>query len=174
MRKFAIFATTTAVALVVALLLPSTARADGSTVITVGPGQYDLTFTHPTGTVSVGGGTISARCTAFSVKGSPVYLTPRCTTRPIGCPTTAAFCSVVWNGAETAARGPVAFGGGVLWFGAISNFHFISPYNCPQPVTCGARFGFDVGPGTYGLSQVVNIASPNYVTVFNQVTVTIH
>src|SRR5439155_23860233 len=158
---------------VVALMLPmSSASADGTTVITAGPGQYTVGYSHPTGTISIGGGTISARCTAQSAKGSATLFTPRCATRTIYCPTTANSCSLIWNARESALRGPVQFGGGLLFISTgtvtITN---LSPYNCPQAFSCGLRwFVTGVAPGSYVLSQVVNVASPNYPNVFDQVT----
>jgi hypothetical protein len=177
MRRRLLVSAALAAAAVVAVLLPtSSASADGTTVVTIGPGQYTLGFTHPTGTISVGGGTISARCTAQADKGSAALQTPGCATRAIACPATATSCSVVWNGRESALRGPVAVNGLIVISGGWATSSYISPYNCPQQYSCGARLLFTgIPPGSVIQAGLENVAfSPNFPNVFNQVTLTVH
>ena len=154
----------------------SPANADGDTVITIGPSQYSGGFDHPTGTVSIGGGTISARCTAIAVKGSATFQTPACVTKKITCPATATICTMILNFRESALRGPVYVGAAlVLYSGAASYVSSIQAYNCPQAFSCGARQFYLVAAGTTLQSAVFNTAyAPNYPNVFNQVTLTVH
>ena len=177
MRKFVLLAITAIAGLVASMLLATSARADGNTVVTAGPGQYTLGFTHPTGTLSIGGGTTSARCTAAAAKGNAFLGTPRCTTRKITCPFTApSYCSVVVNMQDSALRGPVAFVGGASIGGGIipGSFTTISPYNCPQANVCTWKFGFSIHKfGTVQL-QILNITNDNYPIVFAQATSTAH
>jgi hypothetical protein len=175
MRKRILLAAASVAAMSVALLLPmSSASADGTTVITAGPSQYTLGFTHPTGTLTVSGGTISARCTAAAFKGSHVTATPRCTTRKVTCPITAVNgCAVVVNFQENALRGPVAFVAGSSVTG-FTGFATLSPYNCPQAFNCSWKFAVGLNPGGTIQSQILNILDPNYVTVFAQNTLTVN
>src|SRR4051794_30896872 len=109
MRKALLMAAVTAAAMIASLFAwASSASADGNTVLNLGPGQYTTDFSHPTGTLSVGGGTVSARCSSSAFKGNAVNNTPKCATRVITCPATSASCSVVVNAQENALRGPVA------------------------------------------------------------------
>jgi len=178
MRKRLLLSAVVAAATLVTMMLPmSPAHADGTTVLTIGPGQYTLGFTHPTGTISVGGGTISARCTAQSAKGRAALATPRCDTRPVVCPAFANSCSFIWNLRESALRGPVVVGGGLLFSSVPGGYTLtvLSPYNCPQPFTCGTRWLIDgVAPGSPVFSSAVNLANPNFPNVFSQVSLYIH
>jgi len=175
MRKRLLLSAALAAATLVALMMPSwSASADGSTVITLGPGQYSIGFTHPTGTLSIGGGTISARCTAQAVKGSALFGTPGCATRVITCPLTASSCSVVWNGRESALRGPVALNGPINISGGYSGWTYLNAYNCPQAYTCGARILITgIMPGATVQAALQNVGfNPNFPNVFNQITLT--
>src|SRR2546421_6662522 len=144
MRKFVLLAAAVSAATAAALFVgTSSANADGSTVFNLGPGQYSIGFTHPTGTISVSGGTISARCSASSLKGSAAFNTPQCVTRPIKCPVTATSCAVVANIRESALRGPVQVAGGLLFIGgSYTASAVVQPYNCPQAYSCGTRVPF--------------------------------
>jgi len=175
MRKHLLIVATAIAAMFVAVLVPTSAHADGSTVINLGPGQYNVGFTHPTGTVTIGGGTISARCTAAAAKGSSVLLTPQCTTKPIRCPVSSAGCAVVFALQESALRGPVAVSGNVLVTGGSGAFDAVlQPYSCPQPNTCGTRVRDLFTPGTTIQLTTFNIAvGPNFPIVFSQATLTV-
>ena len=175
MRKFVLIPAAVAAAMLLALLVPSPASADGTTVISIGPSQYTIGFQHPTGTISVGGGTISARCTAGSVKASAFYLTPQCVTRLIACPVTASSCSVVVNIHESALRGPVWVAGTLVLSGGYTSSTVLTPYNCPGAYSCGTRIRFDgLTPGeTLQLGTFNVIDAPNYATVFGQLTLTV-
>ena len=177
MRRRLLLAAAASAATIAALLVPaSSASADGSIVITAGPSQYTLAYTHPTGTITVSGGTISARCTAQSFKGSSFFKTPRCTTRKIFCPLTATSCSLAVNFQENAARGPVVFVAGVSIVGSNSGVTSTpEPYNCPGAVNCGWRFDIDtLAPGTSVQSQIVNLSNANYPNVFAQTELTVN
>jgi hypothetical protein len=151
------------------------AHADGTTVITSGPAEYTLGFTHPTGTLAVGGGTVSARCAAVSAKGSPVFATPRCTTRQVTCPVTATSCSLAVNFQENALRGPVAFVAGIAIAGGFGGVTTPQPYNCPGAYNCGWRLNIAfLAPGTIVQAQILNISSANFPSLFAQTTLTVH
>jgi len=172
MRKLALLAAATAAALIAALFVGSSANADGSTVITAGPNQYSAGFEHPTGTISVGGGTTSARCTATAFKGSNVTGTPKCVTKQISCPVTAPSCTIVWTAQENALRGPVAFGAGLLITGGVNGAAVLSPYSCPKPYSCSLKYAINVTPGSTLQAGVVNLTTPNYPSVFTQIQLT--
>lgn len=176
MRKRILLAAAAVAAMSVALMLPtSSAGADGTTVITAGPAQYTLGYTHPTGSVSIGGGTVSARCTAASFVGNSVLGTPRCTTRKVACPLTASFCSLAVNVQENALRGPVAFVAGYTIVGGASGFSTQEAYNCPGANNCGWRTAWAVvAPGSTVQSQVINFLKAGAVSVFSQTTFTVH
>jgi len=174
MRKGILLAAAAAAALFAGLLTAPAASADGETVVTIGPGQYSGSFEHPTGTISVGGGTISARCVASSAKGSPVFETPSCVTKKITCPATAAYCSMVLNFRENALRGPVVVGAAFSYVGTVAFVGNIQAYNCPQAFSCGAKELYAISPGTTLQSAVFNFSSPNYPNIFNQVSLTVH
>jgi hypothetical protein len=176
MRRRILIAAAGAAAITAALILPiSSASADGTTVISAGPAQYSIGFQHPTGTISVAGGTISARCSAASFKGSAVFKTPRCVTRTIKCPVTAtAGCSVIWTLQENAVRGPVAVAGQVLFSGSVGAITQIQPYNCPQPNTCGLKWKIaGISAGETMTSSAFNIVfNPSFPSLFDQLELT--
>jgi hypothetical protein len=176
MRRRLLLAAAVAAATITALLTTAaSASADGTTVITAGPAQYTLGFTHPTGTLSVGGGTINARCTASSFVGSPLFGTPRCTTRKVTCPTTSTFCDLAINFQENALRGPVAFVAGASFVGSIGLVTQPEPYNCPGLYNCGWRInvGF-MSPGTTVQLQIINFTKAGLPNVFAQATLTVN
>ena len=177
-RKVVTLIATGAAALSASLVIAATpATADGSIIVNIGPGQYNGTFTHPTGTLSVGGGTISARCAAKSFKGSSVFLTPKCTTRVTTCPATATSCSVVANLQEGAARGPVLIGGSISFTGgSYTSVTVLQPYNCPKANACGTRVRFNgVAPGTsVQLAGFNAFYNPNLPGMFAQTSMTVH
>jgi hypothetical protein len=177
MRKFLLLAAATAAALLAGLFVPaSSANADGETVFIAGPAQYNVGFLHPTGTIFIGGGTISARCAATSFKGNPVFLTPKCETRAVTCPMTASSCSIDWNARESALRGPVSWNGGVTFTnGPTPAGTIVHAYDCPQPNSCSVLVhGDGVTPGTVMQSAIWNDSTANYPTVFTQITITVH
>jgi hypothetical protein len=176
MRRRLLLAAAVGAATIAALLVPaSPASADGSIVITAGPSQYTLAYTHPTGTITISGGTISARCTAQSFKGSSLFKTPRCTTRKIACPTTATSCSLAVNFQENAVKGPVYFVAGAVVSGSPSGLTQEEPYNCPGVVNCGWRFSYaTLAPGATVQAQIINLSNANYPNVFAQTELTVN
>jgi hypothetical protein len=159
----------------ISLVAAPPASADGTILITAGPAQYRLSYTHPTGTITVAGGTISARCTAQSFVGSAFFATPRCSTRLISCPTTANYCTLALSFQENAVRGPVEFAAGAIASsGSFALYTEQQPYNCPQANNCGWRvhFGY-MSPGATIQIAIVNLRNNNYPNVFAQASITI-
>jgi hypothetical protein len=175
MRKFALLAAAAAIA--AAFVVPLTfAQADGSNILQLGPGQYTANFTHPTGTLAVGGGTISARCVATAAHGNAETGAPVCVTRVVTCPASATSCDLIWSAQESALRGPVAVDGFIDIGGPYGGPTFVSPYNCPQANACGAKLLYTgLAAGTSVQSEVFNIApSTTLPSVANQISLTVH
>jgi hypothetical protein len=174
MRKFVLLSAAVVVAVVAAMLVPSSASADGTTVITIGPGQYSVGYIHPTGTVTVSGGTISARCTGQSAVGSATYSTPQCATHATACPASANYCSVVGNFQENALRGQAGFFGITFINNGTYSNYTVQKYNCPAAYSCVWRWTADLTAGTVVSSEIFNYENNSFPNVFLQTTLTVH
>lgn len=160
MRRFAMLCASAAAVTAAGLLLPtSPAGADGGGVADLGPGNYTIGFTHPSGTTGTSQGAITARCATSSVTGSAANFTPSCVTHAIKCPATAPSCTLIADVHESASRGPVAVHGQVLFVGGFPTGSAVAqPYNCPGASNCGIRTVFTGIPaGTTMQASAFNI-----------------
>ena len=173
MRRNLWLAAIAGAAMIVAVLVPTSANAATNTIVNLGPAGYTSNFASSSGTVSLGKEANSARCSAAVAKGNATFHTPQCTTRAIYCPLTANGCSITVNAQESAVRGPVAFYSAVKFIGgAYGTQTTLQAYNCPQANNCGVRTEFDgIAPGEGVQINVSNgFYAPNYPNVFAQVT----
>jgi hypothetical protein len=175
MRKALLVAAATAAAMLATLFAwTSSASADGNTVVNLGPGTYTTDFSHPTGTLTLGGGTTSARCSSSAFVGNATNHTPKCATRVITCPVTASYCTLVVNAQENALRGPVAFGAALNLVGPAVFVSVDKAYNCPQAYSCGTKVTFLLGPGTTAQGGIQSFGTPGWPVTFIQLTSTAH
>lgn len=173
MRKFAILVATAVAAVLAALLVPANSSA-ATPPIFIGHGGTYIQQGNPSGTVTVSGGTIYARCSNSAISGT--YGRPQCTTHGIACPATANTCTLTVGFTDATPAGVAwAYGGAYLYnFQTYTGSQILSQYNCPAQGACGERYQiFGVNGGAVAYGVVVNEARNAFPTAAVQVTWTV-